>query len=104
LIYWLANGDITKFDQVKKIKLRFALNWLWCKFKEEDDQRRFTAACAGAEIKESVFNKPEAKGGVRSIFALMNHESAGQTKFDVERVKVSPEEIARRELDNAKGN
>jgi hypothetical protein len=69
---------------------------LWCKFKEEDDQRRFMAACAGAELKESNFNKPEAKGGVRSIFALMNHESAGQTKFDVERVKVSPEELARR--------
>ncbi len=73
-----------------------AVMWLACRFEEEERHDRFQAAVHGAEMKKSKGGHPPKKAGLRDMMGMLQNASRGQTGIGVERVKVSPEELARR--------
>jgi len=79
------------------------MRWLYWRFEDLHEERRFTAACWGAKIKDDRPRRTGgAKGTLRDVMGLVQRAGQGKSKVTVEHVAVSREEMEKRQKEKVK--
>lgn len=86
LVFEVTGGDLGLYDSAMHTPLLILLDWLALKREQQTNEIRMQAALHGARLKDD----PATSAGVRSALNIPG------MRFGQGRVKVSPEEMARR--------